>query len=376
MSDAVVPKKKGPGRPKKNTNTATFQVDGIVNSIDNKNICMRFISTMPYMFFQICKFYKQLKSDSIQILFRKTEIIIFSIDHFQTTYIRCRIDGNKLNQYYNRIGEIKVEITEENIDTIMKVVNKDYKSIEMYLEDKDLGQSINIILIDDLNTKQTHKVELTTSHIVLSSEMEKKFEDEDYAINFTLHDKYFKKLMSSIDERCKENCEFKYNTQEDNQKRLTIEYTSDNKKIVSKHHFCDNQKIYLVDKLDSDDNVNVEMTISQVKSIANAYIFDTNVKIFIDENKDFMTKCDIGGTLSEEVKTTVVHQDSREETKEEVVKPKTKKKSTATKVSEEAPAKKVEESSDCKEIKIDTKKIVLNSKLAEIKTLTKINSIA
>jgi hypothetical protein len=48
--------------------------------------------------------------------------------------------------------------------------------------------------------------------------MEKKFEDENYAINFTLQDKYFKKLMTSINERCKKNCEFKYNSQEDGQK--------------------------------------------------------------------------------------------------------------------------------------------------------------
>ncbi len=307
MSEVEKAKKKaGPGRPVTvRKNNVPFL--GVVNSIPEDNICIKMVYSNPETIRKIFEFFRTFKTKNIQFLFRKTELVLYALDHEKQTHIKCTLYGNELNLYYNKFDkEHDVELSEGNIENVMSSISGDYQSIEISISEKlenDKYECMTFQFVDTVNSTQIHNVQFVTDHNKLTEQIDEEFNDEDYMVKFTLTTPYYKKIIEEIKYKTKSHVTFSCDTHksikkdsevESKDKTLHLIYKSTNKKIDSVQIF-DSKTIQLEHKLKNvDDNLELDVGINHLFNLTAVKTFTKSfVKILLDENKKIMNICEI-----------------------------------------------------------------------------------
>jgi hypothetical protein len=191
------------------------------------------------------------------------------------------------------------------MDLILNKVDKEYSSIVILSDVGSTQRNITLVLENEIQIDEMHRLELISNHKKM--EDESLFTDENYTIKFEFPSKYFKKTVSDI-KTMSVNLSI---TQEDTDSPIVFEYLTDNKRIQSKHTIKDGKKIKLESNLAPDRSFRVDVRIDYLKPISSSQISD-EIRILVDENKDFMTVAYIDdGTI--EIKTLTEIIDERPE---------------------------------------------------------------
>jgi hypothetical protein len=273
-------KKKRPGRPRKTPLREPRPRNGIVAIPKDETNFIEFLYDKPLIFKKIWQYFKLMAVDKIQIIFRKTEIILWGEDHHKKSKMRIKINANKINHYYCS-EELDIGMSCKNPEIIMNTIDKSYTSILFLSKINYTQKDIRIILNNEIEIDESHRIELIGEYDKISNETQ--FLDEDYTIKFQLPGRYFKKMISDI-RAFSDQITIRQDSPED---PLIFEYTKNDKKIKSYHIVRNNKTINFSSKLKADDTFRVSFKIDYVKPISSALLSE-NITIYAHENKPLM----------------------------------------------------------------------------------------
>jgi hypothetical protein len=273
-------KKKRPGRPRKTPLREPRPRNGIVTTPKDETNFIEFLYDKPLIFKKLWQYFKLMAVDKIQIIFRKSEIILWGEDHHKKSKMRIKIDNNKVNHYYCS-EELDIGMSCKNPELIMNTIDKSYTSILFLSKLNYMQKDIRIILNNEIEIDESHRIELIGEYDKISNETQ--FLDEDYTIKFELPGRYFKKMISDI-RAFSDQITIRQDSPEE---PLIFEYMKNDKKIKSYHIVRNNKAINFTSKLKADDTFRVSFKIDYVKPISSALLSE-NITIYAHENKPLM----------------------------------------------------------------------------------------
>jgi hypothetical protein len=273
-------KKKKPGRPRKTPLREPRPRNGIVSQAKDESNAVEFLYDKPLIFKKLWQYFKLMAVDKIQIIFRAHEIILWSEDHHKKSKMRIKINADKINHYFCT-EELDIGMTCKNPELIMSTIDKTYTSI-VFLSKKNYSQKdIRIILKNEIEIDESHRIELIGEYDRISNE--NMFLDKDYTIKFELPGRYFKKMISDI-RAFSDQITIR---QDGVNEPLIFEYTKQDKKVKSYHIVRNNKNISFTSKLKNDETFRLSFKIDYVKPIS-AALLSENIVIYAHENKPLM----------------------------------------------------------------------------------------
>lgn len=305
------PKKKGPGRPRKKPTRQPMDRKGIVSKPENRDNYIEFVSDKPAIFRKYNQHFKAHSSKTVQWIFRPNEVIIASKDHLGKCFIRCKINCKELNHYFCK-NEISVGLMLNDIKRRTDIIdNKNYKCVKFILDENTMREEILYILEHDLKVDKESRIDLVGigDYYQLSTQKEKQFLDEDYAIKIHFPGKYFKNTISEIKSSGAKEAEV---IQEDSESNIYIRYDDDSGKVNNRDVIKKNGKIKFESNLEEDETLRVSFDIGVVEPVSKSLLADT-VTMFIDENKPLMFKANVGDDPAFELKVLADIEDERKE---------------------------------------------------------------
>jgi hypothetical protein len=238
---------------------------------------IEFLYDKPLIFKKLWQFFKLLACDKLHLSFMKDCIIIYCSDHHKKSHIRVRIDCNEVNHYYCE-KELDIGLLCKNPELIMGTIDKSYNSI-LFLSTHDNNQkNIEIVLKNDIDIEETHKIELIGEYDKTNND--EKFLDEDYKIKFKLNGKYFKKMVSDV----KTFSDILVIRQDDRDENLMLEYIKHDKKIKSLHNMKNSAAINLRSALTEDETFRTSIKIDYIKPLSSALLSES-IEVYADEIK-------------------------------------------------------------------------------------------
>jgi hypothetical protein len=273
-------KKKKPGRPRKTPLREPRPRNGIVKEAKDESNFIEFLYDKPLIFKKLWQYFKLMAVEKIQIIFRKNEVILWSEDHHKKSTMRIKIDVNKVNHYFCS-EELDIGILCKNPELIMGTIDKTYTSILFLSKINYIQKDIRIILNNEIEIDESHRIELIGEYDKLTNE--NKFTDEDYTLKFTLPGRYFKKMISDI-RAFSDQITIR---QDGPNEPLIFEYIKNDKKIKSHHIVRNNKTINFTSKLTEDDSFRVGFKIDYVRPISSSLLSE-NITIYAHENKPLM----------------------------------------------------------------------------------------
>jgi hypothetical protein len=273
-------KKKRPGRPRKTPLREPRPRNGVVSTPKDNSNFIEFLYDKPLIFKKLWQYFKLMAVDKIQIIFRKDEIIIWSEDHHKKSKMRIKILASKVNHYYCS-EELDIGMLCKNPELIMNTIDKTYTSILFLSKNSYTQKDIRIILNNEIEIDESHRIELIGEYDKISNENQ--FIDSDYTIKFELPGRYFKKMISDI-RAFSDQITIR---QDGPDEPLIFEYMKTDKKIKSYHIVRNNNTIKFKSSLGEDDTFRVSFKIDYVKPISSALLSE-NIIIYAHEKKPLM----------------------------------------------------------------------------------------
>jgi hypothetical protein len=273
-------KKKRPGRPRKTPLREPRPRNGIVCSPKDSGNFVEFLYDKPLILKKIWQHFKLMAVSKTQMIFRVGEIILWSEDHHKKSKMRVKINANKVNHYYCT-EELDIGMTCKNPELIMSTIDKTCTSI-LFLSKVDYTQKdVRIILNNDLEIDESHRIELIGEYPKITDE--NMFLDTNYSIKFELPGRYFKKMISDI-RAFSDQITIRQDSPDD---PLIFEYMKQDKKVKSYHIVRNNKAINFVSTLKEDESFRVSFKIDYVRPISSALLSE-HITIYAHESKPLL----------------------------------------------------------------------------------------
>jgi hypothetical protein len=273
-------KKKRPGRPRKNPVREPKPRNGIVSVPTDPSNHMEFLYDAPILFKKLWQYFKLMAVDKIQIIFRRTEIIMWGEDHHKKSKMRVRIDANKINHYYCK-EKLDIGMSCRNPELVMTKIDKTYTSLLFLSKIGYTQKDLRAILKNDMEIDESHKIELIGEYQKIDNE--DMFLDSDYPVKFELPGRYFKKMISDI-RAFSDQITIRQDSVDE---PLVFEYTTQDKKINSENIVRNNKLIKFESNIRDDDTFRTSFKIDYVKPISSALLSE-NITIYAHERKPLM----------------------------------------------------------------------------------------
>lgn len=269
--------KKRPGRPRIKPIREPRPRNGIVDQSKDPQNFVEFLYDKPLIFKKLWHYFKSMAVKDIQLIFRQNEVVLWNQDHHDKSKMRICINANNVNHYFCR-EELDIGMTCKNPELIMSTIDKTYNSILFLSKEGYTNKHIKVILTNDIEIDESHKIELIGDYKKM--ENEDLFLDKDYTIKFELPGRYFKKMISDV-KSFSDQITIRQDSPND---PLLFEYTKPDKKVKSFHTVRNNKIIKMVSNLKEDETFRASFKIDYVKPISSALLTE-NITIYAHENK-------------------------------------------------------------------------------------------
>lgn len=294
MSDAPVKRKVG--RPPKNKIDSDIKINGVTNSSEpyyGYEVLAKINYNKPSIIKKVFGFFNSLKVTSVRIIFNRNNATIYAIDS-KNTHIKVVLDGHSMINYYCKIDEFSVSLTESNINSIVKNITADCVMFSIVSLVDSYTQNIIFEFVNSAGVISKNTIETIEESSILTAEIEKQYNDSLYQAQFTIDDKVFRNIVKM----CDGNTEsvaflYVYNDITDTNK-LQIVWNSNNKKVSTEQLFPDDNKINLIHKLSKDElqqGIRVSIKTNILIDVVTSFSFEMPIDICIDEKKKFKIKC-------------------------------------------------------------------------------------
>ena len=292
-------KKKKPGRPRKTPIREPRVRIGIVQQPKDCSNYMEFLYDKPLLFRKIWQYFKLMSVDKLQIIFRRNDVIMWCTDHHKKSRMLIKINPNNLNHYYCP-EDLDIGLSCKNPEIIMSKIDKTYTNILFLSKIGNNQRDIRIILNNEIEIDESHKIELIGEYDKL--EDENLYTNTEYMIKFELPCRYFKKMISDI----KSFSDQMTIRQDGISEPLVFEYTTSDKKIKSYHVVRNNKNIKFVSHLTGNDTFRVSFKLDYIKPLSSS-VLSENITIYAHENKPLLFKVTMDkGTLELNVLTDII----------------------------------------------------------------------
>lgn len=271
-----IPKKRPVGRPSAKRPQMPQPKNGIVSAPKDESHHIEFLYDKPIIFKKLMAFFKLMAVDKIHFSFTKENIFIYCKDHHKKNDIRVKIDCSKVNYYYCA-SDLDIGLLCENPELIMSTIDKTYNTITFLSSEENKFKNIQVILKNDFGFEESHKIDLIAQYDRID---DAQFLDNEYALQFILSGKCFKKMISDI----KTFSNQLSIRQDGKDEPLMIEYIKNDKKIKSVNTIRKTDTIKLKSNLDEDSTFRTSVKVDYIRPISNSLLSD-NIQINADENK-------------------------------------------------------------------------------------------
>jgi hypothetical protein len=292
-------RKKGPGRPRKNPISKPKPRNG-VSDVSKQDInCIELMYDTPIFFKKIIQFFKQMAVGRVNISFNDTHVLIWCIDHFETSNVRVFIDCTKINHYYCE-APLEISLLGKNLEIIMNTIDKNCTNITFISRKETRNQSIEVIFENNNSMDTVHKIDLLGGCTDIQDS--NRFLYEDYMIKINFSSKSFKKLISDIS-NSSDRITLKQDGRDD---KFVIEYITLDKKIKS-YSFFKNQESIVDSRLEDNDTFRVSIKIEYIKPISSSLLAE-NIEIYAHEDKQLLFASSIDNeTFEIKVLTNIIN---------------------------------------------------------------------
>jgi hypothetical protein len=276
--------KKRPGRPRKKTITAPFEVKGVVDQPTAPENVVEVVYENPRIFKKLFTLYKSYVVDDLIIDFAAETISMITKSHTGKTISFATFNCKLLNHYYCKAAK-RICVRRECLSDIFKSLDKVHCKITFLLKE-EFQKSILYIIIKDceMDNEQNYEVELIEK---FDNTIPNSIDDENYPLKFELPSKNFKKIIADIS-----NLSNMLTVQKRGEEPLEFTYEQA-KKINMTLVFKNHDKIKLRSAVDPGDILSASVMIPYIKPFSNSNIGD-NVLISVDRYgpMSFMTELD------------------------------------------------------------------------------------
>lgn len=211
-------KRKPPGRPRKQPATVIPEIKGIVDApTDSTNVFELSFHT-PNILKKIAQLSKAMNVTFLQIVMRKTKLIVFLQDTYCANNVAIVFDGHKMIRYYCK-EEMELAISQANFMQICDSINKKYDSFGIHRSSVDIhtlsfvfnNQQTGVISSKQVRTsvgslqqesdsksnKKGSKKNMDTGYPKLTPELFEAMLSDDYQLFIQYPTFDFKKLISA-----------------------------------------------------------------------------------------------------------------------------------------------------------------------------------
>lgn len=280
--------KKRPGRPRKNPQVSSSNIEGIVKEPLNPENVVEVVYQNPSIIKKFFNTFNTYQVVEIKVIFSETGLKMIALDHLQKSTIICSIDGSKTKRYYcaepmsfginNTYLRNLRSIEKSNTEITFSIREATKDSIFSYtLYDPELksydSMDINMIEIPDLENLAAQS-------------------DDGYPIKFEISASRFKGLITNIQGMKVSS----FSIQKCHDEPLCIIYGLPGKSSSVKS-FGDDEAIKLHSEIAENEIFSITLEVAYIKRFSSATLGDT-IKISADRTKDIMLEscldCDAG----------------------------------------------------------------------------------
>lgn len=277
--------KRRPGRPPSAPKKEPVIKHGIQSVPKCEENLVEFIYDQPILIKKISGFFRLLAAENIQILFRPTELIIYTHDYEKKSHVKVTIDATKLNHYYCE-AEYDIGLSCEEFERIMRKIDKHYSQIIIIIDRENINKELTVRLENSINIAEIYQIALTGRYDRINSFANAmQFSYANYPIQLTYPSDYFKRLISDLREHDKK---ISY-VQESHDAPLKIECQSQTKKTRTEFVHQDPASLRLVSRVAPGDCFHMAIMLQNLKAISAAQLSDM-ITIRLDEERMFMTE--------------------------------------------------------------------------------------
>jgi len=293
--------KRPPGRPRLNPPREPEAREGIVETPSHAGNIIEFAYDQPSVFKKIWTHFKMMAMDTIHIIFRLDEVILWGIDHLDRSRVRVCLDATKLNRYF-AAREIDVGVRCNDMQIIMNKIGSTYTRVVILSKTGLSRQNLRVILENQMKIDESHRVLLAGDFVRMENE-EQFLCENDYTLKFELPGRYFKKMMADIK---KSFCDVVAICQSGPGEPLYFEYATADKRVTAKNTVRKNDLIKFESFLGEDEVFRVSFRATDVRPISGAMLSKT-VTIYAHSSKPllFIMKMD-NETASIRILTDIV----------------------------------------------------------------------
>lgn len=188
------PKKRAPGRPKKNKDLTPSKLRGIITEPDNPDSRVEMMISHCAQFAKVIGLVKDYGGAEIDFIFDASQCIITAPDHKQKVDIFASIPASHMAAYYCS-APTRIRISQKNLQIIFASINKNHTSITIICK-ADYMSAIYILLTESLHESIT-QLKIGVGEVPAESA---KYPEstEDYPLSFNIHSSSFKPLITSF----------------------------------------------------------------------------------------------------------------------------------------------------------------------------------
>lgn len=270
-ADAVVPVKKGPGRPRKHVLKPPPQKVGLLKEPTTSDNLVELIYDKPGIFKKICSYWSSLNSDKIHFVFTQKNMTLYTKNYKESNTVGINFDGSKMNQYYCP-QDLKISVSFANLELIMQKLDKIYESISFVIQKKHQKRRLDIILQNEFNMPEYFKVDIIMDDTTSADTFRDWFTDPvPYALEFKLPGKYFKKMISDTKQFDKQWTIEKYGVDGN----LTFKYKSGNGQVDATVVPKNTKEMGLKSSVSAKEIFSVSVYVDNIKPTSSAQLADT-----------------------------------------------------------------------------------------------------
>ncbi len=194
MSEEQQPKKRAPGRPKKNRDILPNSHRGIVTEPSKEENRIEMVCSYPSVLNKISGLIKEYGASDVDFIFDVDGCRLFAVDHTNKVDICAFMPGSHTELYYCK-EPTRVRVSQKHFHTIFNNTNKNYSNVSIIMQ-TDYRSVMYVILRETLHGSSTSmKVEVSEADNAAYKNMP---DDLTYPLIFTISSADFKPKITSF----------------------------------------------------------------------------------------------------------------------------------------------------------------------------------
>jgi hypothetical protein len=289
-------KQRGPGRPRKTTPRKQLPRHGLTalptNSSEPESVqhAVELVYENPLMFKKIFTLFKTYSVESINMLFEKDRVYMYSINQNSEVKLLTELFCDRLNQYYNS-KPIVMNLNTEYFYNIFQSVNKDNTRIIFLTTNENCDSKLWVILVDDCDEKSIYEVRLNPvkdTDIVKIRDI--LINEKTYPISFELTSKFLKHKITEYLYLKAKKLSIDQTIDESGNREISFSCGTTDNRIDNRSPLSNVNRMNFISTYDQPLFV-APITIANIRPFTNTMICD-KIKLSVDEKRDLiLTTC-------------------------------------------------------------------------------------